>query len=259
MIYLVDNYKINFFQFEDDLFANNKKWVDEFCGSLKEKNLDVRFSISSRANILTEELILKLKSAGCIHIGVGFESGSQRILDSMKKHVKVENNYNAYKLLKKHDLILGAPTIIGMPDETHESIKETLKFINDCKIDDAANYYATPYPNSEIYLNALKEGLVLDEERYLEKISNSDASEFKINLTKLSDTDLKYYTWLLRDACRKNILQKGLNNNKIGKAAYYKFIIKHFGIKILYHTGLFDILWNLNNKIEIKKRNKYKI
>ncbi len=259
MTYLLDNYKINFFQFEDDLFANNKKWVDEFCSSLKERNLDVRFSISSRANILTEDLILKLKSAGCIHVGVGFESGSQRILDSMKKHIKVEHNYNAYKLLKKCDMILGAPTIVGMPDETHESIKETLKFIHDCKIDDAANYYATPYPNSEIYQDALKKGLIKDEDKYLEWISNSDAAEFKINLTQLSDTDLRYYTWLLRDACRKNKLLNEIENDKIGKAAYYKFLIKHFGIKILYHAGLFEILWNLNNKIETKKRNIYKI
>lgn len=259
MKYLSEMYKINFFEFQDELFIGNNRWTDEFCTAMEESNMDVRIRISSRADMITEEILNKLKSVGCIHINVGFESGSQRMLDSMKKHMKVEHNYNAYKLLKKYNMLKGVPTIQGMPGETRESIMETLKFIRECKIDSAANYYATPYPNSEIYQYALKEGLIQDEEKYLEFISDSDAGEFKINLTQLSDTDLKYYTWLLREACRKNILEKELKNNKFAKTAYYEFLIKHFGIKILYQAGLFDVLWNLNNKIENKKRNTSKI
>ncbi len=259
MKYLVDNYKINLFQFEDDLFVDNKKWVDEFCTALKESDMDVRFKISSRANMINDELLTKLKSFGCLHVCVGFESGSQTMLDSMKKYTKVEHNYNAYKLLKKHNMISAVPTIEGMPGETYESLMETLKFIQDCKIDSAAVYYATPYPNSEIYQYALKEGLIKDEEKYLESISNSDASEFKINLTQLPDSDLIYYHWLLADATRKNKLQNELNINKIGIAEYYKFIAWHYGIKILYRAGLFKLAWNLKSNIESKKRDDYKI
>lgn len=259
MKYLSETYKVNFFEFQDELFIGNNRWTDEFCTAMEENNMDVRFTISSRADMITEEILNKLKSVGCIHITVGFESGSQRMLDSMKKHMKVEHNYNAYKLLKKYNMLKGVPTIQGMPGETRESIMETLKFIQECKIDSAANYYATPYPNSDIYQYALKEGLIQDEEKYLEFISDSDAGEFKINLTQLSDTDLKYYTWLLRDACRKNKLQNELENHKIGKAEYFKSLIIHQGIKISYQIGLFEIAWTLNNKMESKKTKTYKI
>ncbi|HYN44758.1 MAG TPA: radical SAM protein [Candidatus Limnocylindrales bacterium] len=259
MRYLVENYRVNLFLFSDELFVNNNKWIDEFCKSLKESNMAVYFDVNSRANLVTEELVQKLKSVNCIDISVGFESFSQRMLDSMNKRVNVETNKNVYKILKKHKMITGVNTIQGMPGETRETIMETMKFIEDCKIESASNYYVTPYPDSEIYQYALKEGLIQDEDKYLEGISNSDAGEFKINLTQLSDTDLKYYTWLLRDACRKNALQNGLKNRKIKKLVYYKFLLKQYGLKISYKIGLFGTTWNINNMIETKIKNISKI
>lgn len=256
--YLMDTYKINLFQFQDELFVGNKKWTDEFCEAIKESNLEVYFRINSRANMITDELLTKLRSVGCLDVSVGFESGSQRMLDSMRKRVNVEDNYNAYRLLKKYNMISGANTLQGMPGETRESIMASLKFIQDCNIESAANYYATPYPNSDIYQYAIKEGLIQDEDKYLEWISNSDAGEFKINLTKLSDTELKYYTLLLRDGCRKFALQQGIKDHKVGKITYYKFLVKHYGIMASYHFGLFGIIWGIHNKIESKKRDALK-
>ena len=256
MSYLNKNYKINLFQFNDDLFVNNTRWVEEFCIAVKDSGMDIRFNISSRANMITDELLVKLKDAGCLHVGVGFESGSQIMLDSMKKSVKVKTNYSAYKQLKKYNMIVSAPTIQGMPDETKETLMETLDFIQNCNIDDAAVYYVTPYPNSEIYQYALKEGLIQDEDQYLEWISNSDASELKINLTQLSDTDLIYYHWILAEAIRKNKFKTELDDKNVKKIEYYKFITKHYSIKMLYHAGVFKLVWYLKNAVESKKKKR---
>lgn len=256
MKYLSETYKVNFFEFQDELFIGNNRWTDDFCTAMEESDMDVHFTISSRADMITEELLKRLKSIGCIHITIGFESGSQKMLDSMKKHMKVEHNYTAYKILKKYNMLPGAPTIIGMPGETKESIKETLKFIQDCNIDSAANYFATPYPNSDIYQYAIRKGLIKDEEKYLEWISNSDAAEFKINLTELSDADLLYYRFLLNDACKKNKFQ---NESKKNSSEYYKFLIRHHSIKLLYHIGLYKLIWIINNYNENKNRLKDKI
>lgn len=259
MKYLSETYKINLFQFIDELFVTNKKWVDDFCDQMKESNMDVRFIVSSRANMITEELLTKLQSVGCIVTGFGFESASQNMLDSMRKNIKLEDNYNAYKLLKKHNMFCSLATIQGMPGETKETLTETMKFFQDFKIESAACYYVTPYPNSEIYQYALKEGLIEDEDKYLDWISNSDASEFKINLTRLSDSDLLYYHWLLADVCRKNKFQNQFNNNKIGFLEYYSFFIKHYCIRVLYKINLFKFAWNLKNDFESKKKAKSKI
>ena len=156
-------------------------------------------------------------------------------------------------------MITGVPTVQGMPDETRETMMETLKFIEDCKIEDAAVYYATPYPNSPIYQYALKENLIVDEDKYLELISDSDASEFKINLTKLSDTDMKYYHWLLAEACLKNKLSNQYMD-RIGYQIHFcRFSMKHYFIKILYHVGLFNFAWKLKNQIESNQTKKVKI
>ena len=256
MKYLYDTYKINMFLFEDELFVDSEKWVDDFCAALKDSKMDVRFSISSRAILITEDLLEKLKSVGCVHIGVGFESGSQKMLDSMKKYTKIEHNYNAYRLLKKHSMILAAPTVQGLPGETKETLKDTLKFFNDCGVDNAAVYYATPYPNSEIYQYALKKGLIQNEDEYLEWISNSDASELKINLTQLSDVDLIYHHWILAEALRKNKIKNKLSKNELIKTDYYTFILKHYAIKMLYYTGLFKFVWNFKNAVVMKNKRK---
>ena len=173
----------------------------------------------------------------------------------MKKYTKVEHNYNAYRLLKKHSMIiLGAPTVQGLLGETKETLKETLKFFNDCDVDNAAVYYATPYPNSDIYQYALKKGLIQDEDEYLEWISNSDASELKINLTQLSDADLIYFHWVLAEALRKNRLKSKLSKNELTKRDYYMFILKHSAINMLYYTGLFKLAWNFKNAVVMKNK-----
>lgn len=260
MKYLSETYRINIFNFDDELFIGNKKWIDEFCNEMRNSGMNVLFRISSRADLLNDEILEKLKSVGCIYITVGFESGSQKMLDDMKKRIDVKYNYIAYRLLKKYNMTsMGIATLQGMPGETYDTIKDTLKFINECKIDSAANYYATPYPDSEIYQYAIKKGLIKDEDDYLEYISNSDAGEFKINLTQLSDTDLKYYTFLLNDACRKNAIQNQLDNHKINKVAYIKFIMESLGIKFLYQIGLFEFVWNINNKIQSRRIESQKI
>lgn len=260
MKYLSEKYRINMFNFDDELFIGNKKWIDEFCNEMKESGMKILFRTSSRADLLNDEILEKLKAVGCIYVTVGFESGSQKMLDEMKKHMDVEHNYRAYRLLKKYNMTsMGIATIQGMPGETYDTIKDTLKFIKECKIDSAANYYVTPYPDSEIYRYALNKGLIKDEDAYLEYISNSDAGEFKINLTRLSDTELKYYTFLLNDACRKNAIQDKLEDHKIGKVACYKFLIGSFGIKMLYHIGLFNVVWKINNMLLSRKTNAKKI
>lgn len=260
MKYLSETYGINLFNFDDELFAGNRKWIDEFCNEMKESGINVLFRISSRANLLNDEILEKLKSVGCIYVTVGFESGSQKMLDEMKKDMNVKDNYNAYELLKKYNMTsFGIATIQGMPGETYETIKDTLKFIEECKIDGAANYYVTPYPNSDIYQDAIKRGLIKDEDDYLEYISNSDAGEFKINLTSLSDIDLKYYTLLLNDACRKNAIQNQLEKHEINKSTYILFILRSFCIKMLYHIGLYNVAWRINNTIRSRKMKAYKI
>ena len=251
--YLSETYRVNLFQFIDELFVSNKKWIDEFCIAIKENNIDIRFRINLRANMITDELLTRLKSVGCIDIGVGFESGSQRMLDEMKKHTRVEDNYRVYRLLKKYNMILGANTMQGMPGETQKSLMETLKFIQECKIDNAACNYVTAYPDSDLYRYVLKQGLIKDEDAYLEWIADSDACEFKLNLTQLPDSDLIYYHWLLADALRKNKFRDELDNAKIGITEYYKFLIKHYGIRVLYHIGLFKVAWNLKNNLNLKR------
>jgi len=78
----------------------------------------------------------------------------------------------------------------------------------------------------------------------------------KVNLTQLSDADLIYYHWILAEALRKNRLKNKLSKNELTNIDYYYFILKHYGIKLLYYTGLFKLVWDLKNAAEVRKKRK---
>ena len=103
---------------------------------------------------MTPELmeVLDSEDCNCYSFGYGFESGSQRILDIMKKDTTREENINAYKLLEKSKYLKGACSLmVGNVGEDDKSIKETLSAIKEGNISDSAVFFTQPYPGGRIW------------------------------------------------------------------------------------------------------------
>ncbi|MCM8820207.1 MAG: radical SAM protein [Candidatus Omnitrophica bacterium] len=96
------------------------------------------------------EVLAKMRRAGCNEVSFGVESGCQRILDAVKKKVSTEQSAKAVRIAKDEGLFVAVSTIIGYPGETRESLKQTLDFIHTLEPDDVWLCLATPYPGTEL-------------------------------------------------------------------------------------------------------------
>ena len=136
IVLLYNKYGIKSFDFRDDCFGVNKEEIIKFCDELKSHNLKIAFSISSRVDVLNDELILrKLREVGCYRILYGVESGSQKILDEYNKGLSIETSKETLALIKKLGYKVHALLVIGAPNENMETINETVDFLNDVKAD----------------------------------------------------------------------------------------------------------------------------
>ena len=127
--YLNKTYGIKKFRLEHDLFTADKKYIISFCQTLQKKGLDVSWGCSSRIDVLDEEMMKQLKSAGCDSIYIGFETGSKKMQKRIKKNLSIENADK--KLLKLHNygFDLTVSFIYGFKEEEETDFLETISLI----------------------------------------------------------------------------------------------------------------------------------
>lgn len=153
---------------EDDTFTANKKRVLEVCSLLVERKLNkrLRWLCNARVN-LDLETMRAMKKAGCRLIIPGIESGSQQILDNIKKGTKVEQFQEYVNNAKKAGLLIHACYMVGNCGETKETMEQTLKLALKLNTDTAQFFPLIPYPGTEAYDWAYENGYIeLDYEKY---------------------------------------------------------------------------------------------
>jgi len=156
-------FNTNSFQFFDDNFTLKKSRVMEICRLLKEKKLNIRFLMISRVDLfLDEEMVQALSEVGCECVSFGVESGDQFILNKMKKGITTEQAKKAFDLCKKYKIDVVAYFIIGHPEETYNSIENTINFIKKTELDWFKANILIPYPGSFLYETLLREGKIAD-------------------------------------------------------------------------------------------------
>ena len=148
-------YKFNIkcFFFKADTFTINTEWASKLCDLIIRSELSgkISFTVNSRADTVSAELLTKLKKAGCFMIAVGFESGSDETLKIIKKGTTSLQNINTAKMIKKAGLPLFGFFMIGFPWETETDIKNTLKHIIKISPDFIEIHIAMPYYGTELY------------------------------------------------------------------------------------------------------------
>lgn len=193
LLFLEKEYHIDFISFQDDEFMADKKRVREFCEKRNRFLPDLLWACAGRVNIVArdEEIVKLMKNSGCVLISYGFESGSQRMLDSMKKTITIAEMEKTVEISRKYGIPIPASFIIGMPGEDDRSCQETLDFCirNNLPLDSLM--FATPYPGTEIYNFALRTGRVDKNHIHEFVMKLGDTRDFTINLTDyFSDEEL---------------------------------------------------------------------
>ena len=140
--------------FFDDIFILDKHRLFKICEHLKNEHMVWRCFV--RANLVSDEILRVIAESGCREIGIGVESGSQRILDVVNKGTTVQQNVNTIELAHKHKIRAKTFIIVGLPSESKETIAETERFLEKTKPDDLDVTIYQPFKDTPITNNPEK-------------------------------------------------------------------------------------------------------
>lgn len=146
--------------FFDDIFTMNSYRLTSICRHLYMRG--VIYRCFSHVNHMTEDKALVLADSGCVEVGVGIESGSQKILDNVFKGVQVKDAYKFVEICNRASIRVKAFLMIGLPGETKGTIAETEAFIRDSGINDFDLTIYYPYEGTFIRDNIQDFDLLLD-------------------------------------------------------------------------------------------------
>jgi anaerobic magnesium-protoporphyrin IX monomethyl ester cyclase len=147
------DYGVNVVLLTDDYPTPDRKRWEKFLDILIEKDMGIKILMETRAGdiVRDRDILWKYKKAGIIHIYVGTESTEQATLDLIKKDLKTEESIEALRLLRKYSIITETSLILGLPEETEESIERTLAVAKEYNPDFAHFLAIAPWPYSDIY------------------------------------------------------------------------------------------------------------
>jgi radical SAM superfamily enzyme YgiQ (UPF0313 family) len=219
--FLKEKYEINYINFFDELTFYSKKQCEEFVDTLLKYDLNIAWKASTRGNLLgleDLELAKKLKKSGCIGLGYSLESANADILKAMNKKMDVKDFIAQTKVLQAAGLIAWTSLVLGYPQETEQSLKETFDVCYDADIYPSSGYLL-PLPGTPMYDYAVKTGKIEDEEDFL--MHMGDRQDFSINLTNMEYKRIEeIVTKNLKRISDK--LGLGLDDSKLIKTGHYR-------------------------------------
>lgn len=146
---VIQDYGANFIMFECDTLTTRKAWALELCQEMKK--IPVTWGAQSRVDTIDDELAAAMHDAGCMVLFFGFESGSQRILNLLKKGITPEQSLKAGEISRRNKILIFANYMLGIPTETVEDLEQTYRLIKAIKPELHSPTYFSPIPGSDLF------------------------------------------------------------------------------------------------------------
>ncbi len=165
---LIKDHDVGFFILADEEPTINRQRFIELCEELIERDLGIKWGINTRVtDILRDEDMLPLyRRAGLVHVSLGTEASAQLNLERFRKETTVAQNKKAIQLLRKNGIIAEAQFIVGLENETKETVEDTFKWAMDWECDMANWIMYTPWPFSDLFSELEDRVEVRDYARY---------------------------------------------------------------------------------------------
>jgi radical SAM superfamily enzyme YgiQ (UPF0313 family) len=144
----------------DETFTADRGFTLELCRLIKERNLQFRWNIRTRVDVLDEELLGALKDAGCKVVHLGIESGSAKTLRAMRKGITLRQARQVVRIAQRIGIETRGYFMLGFPGETIKDMKATIRFSRSLGLDWASFSLTLPHPRTEIEKKAREVGLV---------------------------------------------------------------------------------------------------
>lgn len=222
---LYHDYGIREFHIVDDNFTQDIEYAKTIVRGILSLNLDISLAMPNgiRMDYLDDELLELLKAAGLYLVSIAVESGNDGILKKMKKGTKVHKIYRDVKLIKKHGFDIAAFFILGFPEETMETIQDTIDLSMELPLLRANYFTYLPLPGTESYQYLEENGEIdnVDWDHYY--IMSAAYTPQGIEREELLAVKKKAF---LRFYLRPRILIRNLLSIK--NYRHFKFLLKRF-------------------------------
>lgn len=193
-------YGIKHFCFADDALTINRQATIDLCDKIIRRSLNITFFATTRTDCVDEEMLRKLKEAGCYEISFGIETGSPELLSKMNKENDIANSELAITLSKQVGLKVTALLIVGNIGETRETVRQTVSFLRRAQPHEIGCVGGLwVLPGTKVYQECKKHGFISDDfwlgeepfklytrehsvdelEKYRDEILNYNASRWK--------------------------------------------------------------------------------
>jgi radical SAM superfamily enzyme YgiQ (UPF0313 family) len=149
--HIVANYSPDLLWYADDVFTINHKWLYEYSAELERRGLRLPFETISREDRLNEEIVQTLARMGCYRLWIGAESGSQKILDSMKRRTNADRVRAMVHLLQKYGIEVGMFIMLGYDGEDRADLQATVDHLKEAGPDTFLTTVAYPIKGTPYY------------------------------------------------------------------------------------------------------------
>ena len=234
---LKEKYGANFFNFWDELSFHKIGPAEKFLDQLIEADLKIHWTCAIRADLMGKDvdpkgnpiprerrlnLAKKFVEAGCVSAGYSLESGNDKILESMNKKVKSSYFHEQVKICREAGLITNTSLVIGYPEETKETIDETMSKLEALNVYPSAGFLL-PLPETGMWNYALENGFITNIDKFLTAIT--ERQDFSLNMTSIDEEELKAHTMGWLDKLNKKF--GNLGKDKLMKTGGYDKHSKH--------------------------------
>ncbi|MBI5245727.1 MAG: B12-binding domain-containing radical SAM protein [Elusimicrobia bacterium] len=196
----VRKYDITNVDFYDLTAIVKRDWILAFCKGLHARKLDITWQLPSgtRSEAIDAEVSHWLYKSGCRNMNYAPESGSERTLENIKKKVKLDRLCDSLRGAVKNNLNVKINIIIGLPDETHWDVLQTIAFLVKLSwygAHDVSVGVFAPYPGSELYERLVAEKKITNSDEYFGKLAYVDITETVSFTDHISSDALRFYNW----------------------------------------------------------------
>jgi radical SAM superfamily enzyme YgiQ (UPF0313 family) len=163
MEFLHENYGVTHFNFFDDVFTLDKARVEKLCREIIRRKLDISWECVTRVDFVSDDMLAWMKKAGCLSISYGVESGSPTVLNAVNKKQTLDQIVRAFHMTHKHGILAYILLMVGNPNESNNSIDETIDLLRIIKPDKIRTTLTMVYPATDLYSTCKEKGWIDDE------------------------------------------------------------------------------------------------
>ncbi len=175
--------------FDTQTFGANKLHASELCRRMIEEDLKIGWTCFSRVDLTTPEILDVMKRAGCHTVMYGVESGSEHILEHYHKGYTTEQVHTAIDHASSIGLETVGTFILGLPEESKDTMEETLATLRRIKLDFASFNVAVPRAGTQLRKEAIELGFITEDFNEMDQSGTNVAMPTKT----LSRDDIKWF------------------------------------------------------------------